>query len=119
MVDGHVVENPGPMCLSPGLSKFLGVTAESSNAEEVVRKASPATYVKRNMPAYLLIHGTKDYNVPFEQSERMIEQMRKAGARCELIRVEGGGHGFGAWDQDPSMSGYREEMLEWLDKTLR
>src|SRR5436853_99137 len=69
MVDGHIVENPGPMCLSPGLSKFLGVTAESPKAEDVVRKASPATYVKKNMPAYLLIHGTKDYNVPFEQSE--------------------------------------------------
>ncbi len=119
MVDGHVVENPGPMCLSPGLEKFLGVTAKSPNAEEVVKKASPTTYVRKNMPAYLLIHGTKDFNVPYEQSERMLEAMNKAGARCELIRVEGGGHGFGAWDKDPSMSGYRQRMFDWLDKTVR
>ncbi len=118
MVDGHVVSDPGPMCLSPGLAKFLGITAASPNAEEVVRRASPATYVRKNMPAYLLIHGTKDFNVPYEQSERMLEAMKKAGARCDLVRVEGGGHGFGAWDKDPSMSGYRQKMVYWLQQVL-
>lgn len=119
MVDGRVIENPGPMCLSPGLEKFLGITAKSPNAPEVVRKASPVTYVRKKMPAYLLIHGTKDFNVPYEQSERMLDAMKKAGARCELIRVEGGGHGFGAWDEDPSMSAYKEKMLDWLYKAVR
>lgn len=119
MVDGRVVENPGPMCLSPGLEKFLGITAASPNAEAVVRRASPVIYVSKKTPAYLLIHGTKDFNVPYEQSERMLAAMKKAGARCELIRVEGGGHGFGAWDKDPSMSGYKQKMLDWLDKAVR
>jgi alpha-L-fucosidase 2 len=119
MVDGKVVDQPGPMCLSPGLAKFLGISAGSPNAEEVVRQASPATYVRRGMPAYLLIHGTKDFNVPFEQSERMKAAMKKAGADCELIRVEGGGHGFGEWDKHPSMSGYKQQMLEWLARVVR
>lgn len=119
MMDGKVVENPGPLCLSPGLSKFLGITVDSPNAEEVVRKASPATWVRHNMPAYLLIHGTKDFAVPYEQSERMLEAMTKAGARCELIRVEGGGHGYGAWDREPAMSGYRQRMFDWLARTIR
>ena len=119
MMDGKVVENPGPLCLSPGLTKFLGITVDSPNAEEVVRKASPATWVRKNMPAYLLIHGTKDFAVPYEQSERMLEAMTKAGARCELIRVEGGGHGYGAWDREPAMSGYRQRMFDWLARTIR
>ncbi len=119
MVDGKVIPNPGPMCLSPGLEKFLGITAQSPGAEEVIRKASPATYVTKDMPAYLLIHGTKDFNVPFEQSERMLAAMLAAGARCELIRVEGGGHGFGPWNQDLKMARYREQMLEWLKKVIR
>jgi len=119
MIDGKVVPDPGPMCLSPGLAKFLGITAASPNADAVVRKASPATYVRKNMPPYLLIHGDKDFNVPIEQSERMLEIMKKAGARCELIRVEGGGHGFAAWDKDPAMAGYRQQMLDWLKRVLR
>jgi len=119
MIDGKVVPDPGPMCLSPGLAQFLGIAAASPNADEVVRKASPATYVRKNMPPYLLIHGDKDFNVPIEQSERMLEIMKKAGVQCELIRVEGGGHGFGAWDKDPAMAGYRQQMLDWLKRVLR
>ena len=71
------------------------------------------------MPPYLLIHGDKDFNVPIEQSERMLEIMKKAGARCELIRVEGGGHGFGAWDKDPAMAGYRQLPASAPDFTLK
>jgi acetyl esterase len=119
MMDGKIVENPGPLCLSPGLSKFLGVTINSPHAEDVVRKASPASWVRKDMPAYLLIHGTKDYAVPYEQSVQMLEAMKKAGARCELIRVEGGGHGFGAWDRDPAMSGYRSQLFAWLERIIR
>jgi acetyl esterase len=119
MIDGKVVDNPGPLCLSPGLAKYLGITAQSPNAEEVVRKASPSHWARRSMPAYLLIHGTRDFAVPYEQSERMIEAMNKAGARCELIRVEGGGHGYAAWDREPSMNGYRQQMYDWLARTIR
>ncbi|MEX2261418.1 MAG: alpha/beta hydrolase [Bryobacteraceae bacterium] len=119
MIDGKVVPDPGPLCLSPGLSQFLGVTADSPRAEEVVKGASPATYVRKGMPPYLLIHGTKDLNVPYDQSELMCAAMRKAGASCQVVRVEGGGHGYGAWDRDPAMSGYLSTMTQWLDKVLR
>ena len=61
----------GPMCISPGLQKFLGIPGSEPRAEKVVTSASPAKHIYKGMPAYLLIHGTKDFNVPFEQSERM------------------------------------------------
>ncbi|MBM3775436.1 MAG: alpha/beta hydrolase [Acidobacteria bacterium] len=119
MMDGKVVADPGPMCLSAGLAKFLGITAASPEAARVIRKASPVTYVRRDMPAYLLIHGTRDFHVPYDQSVSMCEAMKKAGARCELIGIEGGGHGFGAWDKDPAMSHYRARLSEWLARELR
>lgn len=119
MMDGKVVEQKGPMCISPGLQKFLGIEGSEPRAGKVVASASPAAHIYKGMPAYLLIHGTKDFAVPFEQSERMIEAMHKAGERCELVRVEGGGHGFGAWDRDPAMAGYKLKMLEWLKRTIR
>ena len=110
MIDGKVVPNALSFCLSPGLAQFLGITADSPDREQVVRKASPVTYVSKGMPPYLFIHGTKDFNVPFEQSTLMCTEMKKAGAACEVILVEGGGHGFGAWDQDPMMAGYKPAM---------
>lgn len=119
VMDGKVVQQTGPMCLSPGLARFLGISGSEPGAEETVRNASPATWVSKQTPPYLLIHGTKDMGVPYEQSERMLDAMRKAGARCELVRVEGGGHGFGAWDKDPVMAGYMGRMLAWLRQTVR
>jgi alpha-L-fucosidase 2 len=118
MIDGKVVPNPSGFCLSPGLSKFLGITVDSPNRETVVRAASPVAHITKDMPPYLFIHGTKDLNVPYEQSVRMCTAMKKAGARCEVILVKGGGHGFGAWDKDETMAGYKPALLSWLKKQL-
>jgi len=44
--------------------------------------------------------------------------MRKAGARCELITIEGGGHGMSGW-RDPAMQHWKPEMIAWLQKALQ
>ena len=116
-MDGHVAPNPGPMCLSPGLANYLGIQADSPGAGRIVSDASPTTYVRRDMPPYLLLHGTKDLGVPHEQSVLMCEAMKKAGAACELITVEGGGHG--SWDSDEALSGYKDKIVRWLQRTVR
>jgi acetyl esterase len=119
MSDGKVVPDPGPICLSPGLSKFLGIHQPGPEAEKIIRTASPATYVQKDMPPYLLIHGTKDFNVPFEQSVAMCNAMHKAGAQCELITIEGGGHGRGSLDKAAGSNDYQQTMREWLRKILK
>jgi acetyl esterase len=103
-------------CLSGGLKAFLGIEDVDSASAKIIRDASPITYVKKDMPPYLLIHGTKDLDVPYEQSILMRDAMHKVGARCDLITVEGGGHG--GWDQDPVLRGYQERLMEWLKKNL-
>ena len=118
MIDGKVAPNVAAFCLSPGLAKFLGITADSANREAVVRAASPVTHIYEDMPPYLFVHGTKDFNVPYEQSVRMCTAMKKAGAKCDVILVEGGGHGFGAWDKTEAMAGYKPALLSWLKKQL-
>jgi acetyl esterase len=112
IMDGHVVPNPGPMCLSPGLAAYLGIQPTSRDAEQTVSNASPATYIRKDMPPYLLLHGTKDMGVPYEQSVAMCNAMKRAGASCELITIEGGGHG--GWDSDPAMRGYPDQIVKWL-----
>jgi alpha-L-fucosidase 2 len=118
MIDGKVVPDPGPYCLSPGLAAFLGVNEIRPETMELLRKASAVSYARPGMPPYLLIHGTHDIHVPYDQSVLMCEAMKKAGASCELIPVEGGGHGFGAWDKDPAMSAYKPRMIRWLKQKL-
>jgi dipeptidyl aminopeptidase/acylaminoacyl peptidase len=68
------------------------------------------------MPPYLLVHGTKDDKVPFEQSVKFQEKMKAAGNVCDLITIEGGSHGMGGWEKiDPS---YKEKLIGWLRKTM-
>jgi len=119
LVDGKEAPMTGPVCLSPGLSKFLGVSGGGPETEAVVKTASPASYIRKDMPPYLLIHGTKDFNVPYEQSVVMCDAMRRAGARCELITIDGGGHGRGSLDKAAGANDYQKTMREWLRQVVR
>jgi acetyl esterase/lipase len=55
----------------------------------------PARNVTAQYPRTLLIHGTKDTDVPYEQSVEMDRELTRAKVPHELITVEGAGHGIG------------------------
>jgi dipeptidyl aminopeptidase/acylaminoacyl peptidase len=69
------------------------------------------------MPPFLAIHGTRDDQVPYEQSPMMCEAMRRVGARCDIVTVEAGGHGMGGW-KDADQQHYKADMIAWLKATL-
>ncbi len=98
------------------LGALFGLTETNEATWKVLRDASPLHHVRPGLPPYLLVHGTKDDKVPFDQSLRFQETMKAAGNRCDLIVVEGGAHGMGGWEKiDP---GYREKMTAWLRNVL-
>jgi acetyl esterase/lipase len=63
--------------------------------KDLAAKASPITYVSKNAPPFLIMHGDTDRTVPFEQSERFYEALKKAGVDATLVPMKGAGHGFG------------------------
>jgi len=69
------------------------------------------------MPPFLCIHGNKDDQVSYDQSPAMCEAMKKVEANCELVTIEGGGHGMSGW-KEPGMQHWKEEMVAWLKKVL-
>ena len=81
-------------------------------------RLSPVDNVKRDMPPFLLIHGTADPLVPFEQSTTMCKRMREAGASCEVYAVDGAGHGIRWWESYSRFAGYKQKMVEWLQQRL-
>ncbi|EMI15771.1 lipase/esterase [Rhodopirellula maiorica SM1] len=72
-------------------SKLVGGTLQES--KKAARNASPVSYVSENDPPFLIIHGTDDRVVPFNQSERLHEALSKVGVETMLVPVQGGGHG--------------------------
>jgi acetyl esterase len=79
---------------------------------------SPIAAVHKGMPPFLCIHGTRDDQVAYEQSPAMCEAMHKVGVACQVISIEGGGHGMAGW-RAPEMQHWKPEMIAWLKKTLK
>jgi acetyl esterase len=98
--------------------RFFGVDQLDDAGLTKLREVAPITGVHTGMTPFLAIHGTKDDQVPYEQSTMLCDAMKTAGASCELITIDSGGHGMGGW-RDPAMQHWKTEMIQWLQKTLR
>jgi len=61
---------------------------------DLAKLISPVTHVTKNSAPVLLMHGTNDAVVPMTQSELLLEKYRQAGAKAELVKIEGGAHAF-------------------------
>jgi len=99
------------------LSRRLSGMEAGTNpsAEEVTKmltQISPARLVTAKAPPFLLIHGDADPVVPLQQSETMIEALKKAGVSAELVVKKGGAH---PW---PTMPEEVKVMADWFDKQL-
>lgn len=71
-------------------AQLLGAAA--SQAPEATRAASPVSHVHEAAPPFHLAHGTADDAVPADQSRRLADALRTAGASVELELVADAGH---------------------------
>jgi acetyl esterase len=83
-----------------------------------LKQLSPQTWVSGEAPPFLMIHGTADSLVPFEQSEDMCGALRSSGVSCELVSVPGAGHGMNFWEGQPPMTAYKTTMAAWVKEHL-
>jgi len=65
--------------------------------DDLCALADPITYIDKNDPPFLIIHGDTDPFVPYCQSLFLFDALLKSGVKSELILVSGGGHGEGMW----------------------
>ena len=104
--------------VSETVGGFLGIKDLSPKSIAILHEASPVTHVGPGMPPFLLIHGTKDEKVPYDQSPEMCEKMKAAGDSCEVFTVEGAGHGMGGWEKVAAYQAYKVKIVEWLKEQL-
>jgi acetyl esterase/lipase len=72
--------------------KMFGRTR--AEAPELYVKASPVTYVYREAPPILIVHGTADATVPLAQSQALDAALTRVGAEHQLVVVPGAPHTF-------------------------
>ena len=61
---------------------LLGGPPENDKAKAIA--ASPLHYISKDDPPFLIVHGEADRVVPVEQSQRLYEELRKAGVNATL-----------------------------------
>ena len=59
---------------------------------DLAKLASPATYIDKNDPPFLIIHGEKDQSVPQNQSKLLSSWLTLARVKNELIIVKDAPH---------------------------
>ncbi|MBI2480304.1 MAG: alpha/beta hydrolase, partial [Planctomycetia bacterium] len=100
-------DNPG----SPE-SKLVGGTLQET--KDVARQASPITHASKDAVPFLIIHGTKDAVVPFDQSVKFHAALKAVGVDSTLLEMSDAGHG------EPFHSGkFGSQMQAFFDKHLR
>jgi acetyl esterase/lipase len=75
------------------LVPFLGATI--TDKPEAYKRASPITYVTKDDPPFLFVHGTNDPLVKLEQSRKMAQALKNAGVTADVLEMVGEGHGWG------------------------
>ena len=79
----------------------------------------PLKHVDENFPPTLLLHGTEDEDVPYQQSVLMAEKLAGAGVPSKLITIPEGKHVFDEdWDK-PVVRQAFEEVIGFLNEYLR
>jgi acetyl esterase/lipase len=77
----------------------------------------PVRNVTKDYPPTLMIHGTIDTDVPYEQSTMMAEQFKKYGVEHQLISIKGGEHGLGGGKKEEINAAY-QAAFEFLNQHM-
>jgi acetyl esterase/lipase len=103
-------------------SLLLGFPVQTRPEESA--KASPVSYITPDDPPFLLVHGTLDPVVAYEQSTTFHDALKKAGVSSTLISVSGAGHGAGfGREVDREVARFFDHHLrgitsEWRDRSV-
>lgn len=110
---------PADLILFPGSNdakspEGLLIGAAPLSRPDLAKAASPITYVDKNDPPFLIIHGEKDELVSTKQSQLLSSWLTVVGVKNELIIVKDAPHFGEMFDSDD----VRAKVLSFLHKQL-
>lgn len=100
-------ESTGP------IYKLLG--GPLGEKQDLAKAASPITYVTKDDPPFLIVHGTADNTVAIKQAELLHAAQQKAGVNTTFVTITGGGHGIGGPKVDERVQAFFAKHLLGMD----
>lgn len=112
-----IIDKYGPTDLTllknkGSVKKWLG---DGSKNRKFIESVSPLYYVDKNSPPVLIVHGTKDPIIPYEQSSLLYEKLKAHNVKTEFISIEEGVHGKFSKEQRLMLNKKMWSFLEELE----
>lgn len=82
---------PSPVEAAASMESLLLGKNVMLNQEEALT-ICPVSFVTKDAPPFLIIHGDNDHTVPFSQGELLHDKLESAGADVKLLVLEGADH---------------------------
>ena len=95
------------------LPLFLGGDLRSALPQHI--RSSPLNWVTPNAAPTLILHGTEDKYVAYEQAVWLRDRLQACGVEVELVTFAGAGHGFRGADAKKA----ERMMLEFFERHLK
>lgn len=99
----------------PGAPEAQLLGGPTLEKKELAAKACPLTYITKDDPPFLIVHGSKDPRVPIAQSEMLRDGLKKAGVEVKMELIEGAGHGFKGEEETKAFG----LVLPFFDRVLK
>src|SRR5207249_5627144 len=97
--------------IKPALEALIGGPIEENKTKAIA--ASPITYVSKDDPPFLIIHGEKDFGVPASQGELLAAALKAAGVETTLeITPRGHSVGLGSPTLLPIVKAFFDKYLK-------
>lgn len=93
-------------------ASYPGASILSDTAKAM--KASPMGHIRKDLPPFLIMHGTADALVSPVQSEQLYDALKKADNDVSYVEVEDAGHGDMYWFQQPVI----DRVVRWFKEKL-
>lgn len=120
-----VVECFGPTNLEPVLEYIAAdpnpeknvfhALAGKRDIKQLLHEISPVNHVEagRAYPPFLLVHGSRDSTVPYQQMLTMFRRLHDAGADVQAVCVDGAPHegSFWSWELHETILGFIKEKI--------
>lgn len=100
----------------PEMRAFFPAGTPEAQIMQGLTQASPILWVDEADPPVLMLHGTADKVVPYQQSVDLLRRLEAAKVEAKLVTYEGGGHGQLL---APGMPTPTDVIVEWLDARLK
>lgn len=83
---------------------------------ELAARTVPQQYLSSDKPTppVLIMHGSRDMTVNFQQSVHLYEALRKMGKECEFIKLQGADHGWRGFVCDAALDAVDEFLKKHL-----